>query len=59
MKTNICVCFLLIAIALLTGFASHAQKANETNSSTQRDTSMKTYFIQKNIPDAGKLTGTS
>ena len=56
MKTIVSHCFLLIAIALLTGYASMAQKANETNSSTQADTTMKTYLIERNIPNAGNLT---
>ena len=56
MKTIFSHCFLLIAIALLTGYASMAQKANETNSSTQTDTTMKTYLIERNIPNAGNLT---
>ena len=33
-----------------------AQKANETNSSIQTDTTMKTYLIERNIPNAGNLT---
>jgi len=56
MKTIICRCFLLIATALLTSYASNAQMVNETNSSIQTDTTMKTYLIERNIPNAGKLT---
>ncbi|HLK31183.1 MAG TPA: DUF4242 domain-containing protein [Puia sp.] len=48
---------LLIAIALLTGFASIAQTKTATNnSSTTKTTTMKTYLIERDIPDAGKLT---
>jgi len=33
-----------------------AQKTNETNNSTKTDTTMKTYLIERNIPNAGKFT---
>ena len=48
---------LLIAILFFTGHVSMAQKTTETNNSTTKnDTTMKTYLIERNIPDAGKLT---
>src|SRR5579871_2747084 len=48
---------LLIAIALLTGFASIAQTKTATNNSqTTKSATMKTYLIERDIPDAGKLT---
>ena len=48
---------LLIAIILFTGYASLAQTAKQTdNSKTQNTTEMKTYLIEREIPDAGKFT---
>ena len=48
---------LILAIILFTGFVSMAQKTNTTgNSKTTNTTNMKTYLIEKEIPDAGKLT---
>lgn len=48
---------MLIAIMLLTGYASMAQTAKQTsNSKTQKTTEMKTYLIEREIPGAGKLT---
>lgn len=48
---------LLIAIILFTGYASMAQTAKQTdNSKTQNATEMKTYLIEREIPDAGKFT---
>lgn len=48
---------LLVAIALFTGFASMAQTKTVTNnSSTTKSATMKTYLIERDIPDAAKLT---
>lgn len=48
---------LLIAIILFTGYASMAQTEKQTdNSKTQNATEMKTYLIEREIPDAGKFT---
>ena len=48
---------LIIAILLLTGYASLAQKATtSTNSQTKKPVEMKTYVIEREIPGAGKLT---
>src|SRR5436309_9234246 len=56
MKTITNQCF-LIAIMLLTGYASIAQKATTaTNLKTTNATQMKTYLIEREIPNAGKLT---
>jgi len=52
--TNRC---LLMAIMLFTGYASIAQKATTaTNLKTTNATQMKTYLIERDIPNAGKLT---
>src|SRR5213075_3375494 len=52
--TNRC---LLMAIMLFTGYASIAQKATTaTNLTTTNATQMKTYLIERDIPNAGKLT---
>jgi hypothetical protein len=48
---------LILAILLLTGYASLAQKATTlTNSQTKKTVEMKTYVIEREIPGAGKLT---
>ncbi len=48
---------LLITIILFTGYASMAQTEKQTdNSKTQNATEMKTYLIEREIPDAGKFT---
>ena len=48
---------LLVAIMLLTGYATMAQKASVTNNSTTtNETKMKTYLIEREIPGAGNLT---
>ncbi|CAN5578697.1 hypothetical protein BH10BAC3_BH10BAC3_13670 [soil metagenome] len=42
---------------LLTGYSTMAQKTTETNNKKQTTTTeMKTYLIEREIPDAGKLT---
>lgn len=46
----------LIVILLLAGYASIAQKATVNNSKTKNETAMKTYLIEREIPNAGKLT---
>lgn len=48
-------CTLLLFIMLFTGYASMAQNAT-TNSKISKETVMKTYVIEREIPDAGKLT---
>jgi hypothetical protein len=48
---------LLIAVLLLSGYASMAQTTTVTNDSTTKTTTMKTYLIERDIPGAGKLTG--
>ena len=45
---------MLIAFTLLLGYVSMAQKAE--HSKTTNTTEMKTYLIEREIPDAGKLT---
>jgi Nickel responsive protein SCO4226-like len=48
---------LLIAILLFVGYASTAQSTTaSSNSKTTNATKMKTYLIERDIPDAGKLT---
>lgn len=48
---------LILAIMLFTGFATMAQTKTATdNSSTTKTPVMKTYLIERDIPDAGKLT---
>jgi hypothetical protein len=46
----------LIAAMLFTGYASIAQKATVDNSKTKNEKAMKTYLIEREIPNAGKLT---
>jgi hypothetical protein len=49
---------LIIAALLFTGYATMAQSATATDNSktTTKSTTMKTYLIERDIPDAGKLT---
>ncbi|MFI5132399.1 MAG: DUF4242 domain-containing protein [Chitinophagales bacterium] len=50
-------CKLLITIMLFAGTTAMAQKATSTNNSKNSNaTEMKTYLIEREIPDAGKLT---
>jgi Nickel responsive protein SCO4226-like len=57
MKTITNRCNLIIAIMLFTGYASFGQKATATdNSNVKNTTEMKTYVIEREIPNAGKLT---
>jgi hypothetical protein len=56
MKTIISRCYLLIAILLFTGYASMAQNTSTNNSTTKTDITMKTYLIERNIPNAGTFT---
>jgi hypothetical protein len=44
-----------LALVLLTGVTAMAQTANN-NSTTTDSTKMKTYLIERDIPDAGKFT---
>jgi hypothetical protein len=48
-------CTLIIAFLLFTAITTMAQKTNN-NSKTKNATEMKTYVIEREIPDAGKLT---
>lgn len=48
-------CYLLIAVTLLAGFTAMAQKSS-TPSTTSNQKTMKTYLIEREIPNAGKLT---
>jgi hypothetical protein len=47
---------MIIAIVLFASFASMAQTKTATDNSTTKTTTMKTYLIERDIPDAGKLT---
>jgi hypothetical protein len=48
---------LLFGILLFAGFTSMAQKANVSDySKTKNEPVMKTYLIEREIPNAGKLT---
>ena len=48
---------LLIAILLLTGYTSVAQNTKATEiSKNKNESEMKTYLIEREIPDAGKFT---
>ncbi|MGZ8510080.1 MAG: DUF4242 domain-containing protein [Chitinophagaceae bacterium] len=48
---------LIIASMLFTGFIGMAQKTTEpANSKNLKETEMKTYVIEREIPNAGKLT---
>lgn len=48
---------LLVAILLFAGSSSFAQTATSPNhSSTKKETVMKTYLIERDIPNAGQFT---
>ena len=47
---------LLFTILLFAGYTSMAQMAGSKNSSTKNDTTMKTYLIERDIPNAGSFT---
>jgi hypothetical protein len=47
---------MLLAFLLFAGLASMAQKPATGNSKTSNTTEMKTFVIEREIPDAGKLT---
>jgi hypothetical protein len=49
--------FLIIAILVFSAYVTMAQTTNATdNSKTNKSSTMKTYLIERDIPDAGKLT---
>jgi hypothetical protein len=49
--------FLIIAMLVLSACVTMAQTNNATdNSKTNKSSTMKTYLIERDIPDAGKLT---
>lgn len=56
MKTHIRNVLLLAAVSLFTGIASMAQKATTTDNNKTTVKEMKTYVIERDIPNAGKLT---
>jgi uncharacterized protein DUF4242 len=57
MKTICNACKLIIAIMFFSAFSVSAQNTTSTNNSTTTNsTEMKTYLIERDIPDAGKLT---
>ena len=57
MKTISTACKLIIAIMFFSAFSASAQNTTSTNNSTTTNsTEMKTYLIERDIPDAGKLT---
>ncbi|GAB2815610.1 DUF4242 domain-containing protein [Ferruginibacter profundus] len=57
MKLNTKKFALLLGILFFTAYAAMAQNNPATNSSnTKNTTTMKTYLIERDIPDAGKLT---
>ena len=55
MKAIINQCILIVFL-LFTGYASMAQKATANSTEPSTSTELKTYLIEREIPDAGKLT---
>ena len=47
---------LLLAICILTGLAALSQNAGTTSSPNKNKTEMKTFVIEREIPNAGQLT---
>jgi len=57
MKTITNTSKLVLAVLLFTSYVSRAQNtASNDNSKTTKSTEMKTYLIERDIPNAGKLT---
>jgi hypothetical protein len=54
MKTITNRCYLVLAFMLFTAYAGKSQTAASTKTTNQ--TEMKTYVIEREIPNAGKLT---
>lgn len=48
--------WIVFAILIFASYASTAQKATTHNLQTTNETKMKTYIIERDIPNAGKLT---
>jgi len=46
----------LIAILLFAGYTTMAQSTTSANSKTKNDSKMKTYLIEREIPNIGKST---
>jgi hypothetical protein len=55
MKTITNRCYLLLAFLLFTAYAGKTQTATSTKTTNQKE--MKTYVIEREIPNAGKFTG--
>lgn len=47
---------IVLTILIFIGYASFAQKATTQDLKPTNDTKMKTYIIERDIPNAGKLT---
>jgi len=47
---------LLMVMILFIGYSANAQSSTTDNSKTSMQSQMKTYVIEREIPDAGKLT---
>lgn len=56
MKTIAIACSLLIALLFGSTNAANAQTATTNHSQTTKSSEMKTYLIEREITDAGKLT---
>ena len=56
MKTLPARSFFAIVILMLASYATMAQANKPTNSNTTKATEMKTYVIEREIPNAGNLT---
>ncbi len=49
-------CAILVALLLLGGYSAMSQNANRGDVKMTSEPVMKTYLIEREIPDAGKLT---
>ena len=56
MKTISSACKLIIAILLFSSYSATAQNTTANNSQTVKTNEMKTYLIERDIPEAGKFT---
>lgn len=47
---------LLMTVLMLIGYVTYAQKTDSKLSTTSKQTKMKTYLIERHVPNAGQLT---
>ena len=56
MKKMVSRCLFIVALLFITGITASAQQAVANNSKNTKTNEMKTFLIERELPDAGKLT---